>query len=287
MASASPTIQNTTITESDYCSITADMYSYPDLTDNTLESNNANGLCLLNINGDLDIDATWDITDTSYYLVDTVNLAVGKTLTIDSGVIVKFNTDRNLMVNGTLLVNGTEANPVYFTSVKDDTIGGDTNGNGVSNGARGDWRRIEFTSYSSPTSLVNHAIIRFGGHDDYYHANDRGAITLANASPTIQNTTITENTYAGILAADSTPVLVCNNILNNTKYGLENSTTNIKIAATNQWWGSSTGPYHETSNSYGVGNAVSDGVNFVPWLTAPCGVESPEEHLIYLPLLFP
>jgi urease beta subunit len=197
------------------------MYSFPNLTGNTLENNAANGLCLLNINGDLDVDATWDITDTSYYLRDDVIQAAGKTLTIASGVVVKFGSGLSLIVNGTLTVQGIESAPVYFTSYRDDSVGGDTNGDGVSSGARGDWRRIEFTSYSSPSSLVDYAVIRFGGRDDYYHSNDRGGIALAGASPTIQNTTIIDNAYCAITAdMYSFPNLTGNTLENNAANGL-------------------------------------------------------------------
>jgi hypothetical protein len=47
---------------------------------------------------------------------------------------------------------------------------------------------------------------------------------------------------------------------------LQNSTV-ITITATNNWWGSSTGPTH-ASNPTGTGNAVSDGLIFSPWLTS-------------------
>ena len=49
------------------------------------------------------------------------------TLTIEEGVIVKFGTDNELYVWGTLNVNGTPQKPVVFTSFKDDSHGGDTN----------------------------------------------------------------------------------------------------------------------------------------------------------------
>jgi hypothetical protein len=282
LASASPTIQNTTFRQNAYCAITADMYSFPNLSGNTLEDNAANGLCLLNINGDLDIDATWDITDTSYYLRDSVIQAEGKTLTVASGVVVKFGNDKSLMVNGTLTAQGTESTPVYFTSYRDDSIGGDTNGDGVSSGARGDWRRIEFTSYSSPSSLVDHAVIRYGGDSSY------GAITLLSASPTIQNSTICTSSKYGILANNSTPILGCNNIYDNGAlsggiryYGLYNATASVIVNAENQWWGSTSGPYHST-NPDGTGNAVTDGVDFGPWRTSPCGTAP--TYTIYIPL---
>lgn len=37
------------------------------------------------------------------------------------------------------------------------------------------------------------------------------------------------------------------------------------------WWGDASGPFHATLNPAGAGNAVSDGVKFVPWVTDSCG----------------
>ena len=104
----------------------------------------------------------------------------------------------------------------------------------------------------------------------------------ANASPTIQNTTITKNAYAGIYASSASPTLVCNNIYANSIYGLYNATAGVIVNAENQWWGSATGPYHPTTNPSGTGNGVTDGVDYSPWLLAPCGTPSLR---IFLPLI--
>jgi hypothetical protein len=61
-----------------------------------------------------------------------------------------------------------------------------------------------------------------------------------------------------------------NNIEDNEGYGIYNGGTGT-LDATYNWWGSSSGPYHSTLNSDGTGNAVSDYVDFEPWLV----VENP------------
>jgi len=74
---------------------------------------------------DITADTTWT-TDGSPYLINgDVKVEAGVTLTVNPGVIVKFNGS-SFNVFGTLQALGTEANPIYLTSYYDDTIGGDT-----------------------------------------------------------------------------------------------------------------------------------------------------------------
>jgi parallel beta-helix repeat protein len=71
--------------------------------------------------------------------------------------------------------------------------------------------------------------------------------------------------------------VLCNNISGNTNYGVKVNTANVTeiINAEYNWWGDASGPFHPTSNSGGSGNAISDGVDFDPWLSAPVGDTCP------------
>jgi hypothetical protein len=273
---ASPTIQNTIFEENDICALSADLRSFPTLTGNTFQDNERNGLCLRS--GTVDMDATWDVTDVSYYLTGDVTVGIGNLLTVAPGVIVKMTANNGtLTVDGDLQVEGTAEGPVYFTSYRDDTIGGDTNGDGGSTGSPGDWNYIEFTDTSDDnTSMIDHAVIRFGGY------SSTGAIYLNAASPTIKFSTIISNAFAGISVHSSDQKFVCNNIYSNESYGIYSDSPGISISAIYHWWGDESGPYHVLENPGGVGNAVSDVVEFKPWLTFPC---TDTTSFIYLPVV--
>ncbi len=83
-------------------------------------------------------------------------------------------------------------------------------------------------------------------HDNYLHDNTMGIAVGYDASDT---STVTAN---------------YNDIYNNASYGIQS--TAPQVDAKNNWWGDASGPYHATLNPSGTGNAVSDNVDFNPWL---------------------
>jgi len=62
-----------------------------------------------------------------------------------------------------------------------------------------------------------------------------------------------------------------NNITRNRGYGMDATALNPGevIDAENNWWGESSGPYHPTKNPNGLGNEVTDKVDFEPFSTRP------------------
>nr|MBC8248564.1 right-handed parallel beta-helix repeat-containing protein [Anaerolineales bacterium] len=170
--------------------------------------------------GPITSDTTWTLANSPYVVTCDVTVQAGVTLTIEPGVVVKFQDYwDNLVVNGRLMAQGTGAQSIVFTSLKDDAHGGDSNGDGsASSPAPDDWGSLRFTS-SSTGSVLDHAVVRYGG--GWYNQNiwvDTTDIALTNSTiasaggyglyfdnvlpPTLSNNTFISNTnyaaYAGL-----------------------------------------------------------------------------------------
>jgi len=210
-----------------------------------------------------------------------------KTLTIEPGAVIKFDKYYSFVVNGNLNVNDTPANKVYFPSLKDDSVAGDTNGDGnATSPASQDWTHIQFNSGSNGN--IANVVIRYGGRvwcgndchglwDGIY--NNGGSLNISNSqisdnnqygiyqnsgSLSLVNSEVNNNRYGAYIYGGAAN-LSQNSFHDNSDYAVFNSSP-TSISAPNNWWGSDSGPYHPTLNPSGTGNRVSDNVNFIPWL---------------------
>ena len=115
------------------------------------------------VSSDIISDTTWTLAGSPYVVSGFLEIDSSVTLTIEPGVVVKFDTGAELSVSGDLRAEGTESQPIYFTSFLDDTVGGDTNGDssGTVPAAR-DWVHIGFAPGAEGT--FTHATIRYGGY---------------------------------------------------------------------------------------------------------------------------
>jgi len=160
----------------------------------------------------------WTVANSPYVLDGNVTVAAGATLTIDPGVIVKFNGQfRTMWIDGTLNAAGTAASPITFTSYQDDSAGGDTNGDGsATSGAPGQWYSMIFYSSGSVMQYVN---VRDGGYGSGYNY---APIDLSGSgySVTLDHATITNNQYSGVVVALGSSVAITNSSVSNNAYGL-------------------------------------------------------------------
>jgi len=173
------------------------------------------------------------------------------------------------------------------TTITDNTFYG--NGKGIDfNG--GDPYSVYFPDYAEPKypTIIS----------DNTFTNDSTSITLrldkCHQSITVTGNDITEarsvaiktwNVYSEDIV---NPGIHYNNIWNN-EFGINNQVTEIGLDATNNWWGHASGPSGEygrvnpAGKVIGKGDAVSDNVDWDPWLrmpvwTNPAGKPLPPER---------
>ncbi|MCD4820318.1 MAG: right-handed parallel beta-helix repeat-containing protein [Candidatus Cloacimonetes bacterium] len=148
---------------------------------------------------------TWQNHNVPYIIGGNVTVNNAETLTIEEGSILKFETNCQLQVLGTLVANATESYPITFTSNQ-------------ATPNSGDWRYIYFNA-ADAGSVLNYCNISYGG-------SNGGNIYISNSGSnvTISNCNIDESGSSGInVYSASTPFITYCTIENSATYGIYSS----------------------------------------------------------------
>ena len=171
--------------------------------------------------GTLSVSQIWQ-SGKVYHITSDLVIPENVSLNILEGAILKFDSGKRITVNtgGELFINGTLDSPVIFTSIKDDTRGGDTNGDGdKSIPSMGDWKNLQIFGKAE----INYANFYYGGNTDNgsWTSSQGGALAyLSGSSGRISNCGIYDVKYDGIinyasgLAIENTTIAYCSRFIN-------------------------------------------------------------------------
>lgn len=165
-----------------------------------------------NVSGFISANTTWDLAGSPYIITGNALVTHGYTLTVNPGVIIKFNTDKALQIDGELIAIGTPENRIVFTS------------NQVSPVA-GDWAKIHFADtcvdavfnvsgdYVSG-SIMKYCDVLYGGGLGF------GEIHIDRSSPYFSRCRIMNSSSSGIYCFGSTYLLDSSAVKNCLDYAL-------------------------------------------------------------------
>jgi len=152
------------------------------------------------VGGIIDEDTVWTTVDSPIVVIEDVTVIEGVTLTVEPSVEVKFEPDKTLIIDGTLVARGTSNDKIIFTS-----------NTGTEPGS---WGYISSTDTSTDATfdpdgnytggcILQYATIQYGG-------SGSSAVTINNCSPFLDNSTIEENTGTGISVSAGSTLLISN-----------------------------------------------------------------------------
>jgi hypothetical protein len=230
--------------------------------------------------GTLNGSMSWDNPDLVLLTGSGLVVEPDATLQLAPGTVVKSINYQfgpgGIEVRGSLAAEGSAAAPIAFTSIQDDEYGGDTNGDGASDGTPGQWAAITFAAGSS--GRISHAVVANGGAY-YYHYGTQALLRCHDCDLSLENVTLRNSGYRAIFAENGSISAAASRIHDNAIGGIFNNTPAVVVDARFNWWGDPSGPQHGAKNPTGLGDSVSDGVLFFPWAVDAEGTVPSSVHI--------
>ncbi len=187
---SAPTVSNVDINNCRLDPIAISLTSNPTFSSIAFSANGSNGIRI--VEGTLSSNATLikrniaGFTNIAY-IIHNLDIASGAVLTLEEGVIIKFPEGyyNGILVHGGLNASGTSGERIIFTSLKDDSAGGDTNNDGNSSVPYNyDWQGLVFFPESDDTqNKLIYSEIRYTGGGHSYHGSytGKGSVRVKDA----------------------------------------------------------------------------------------------------------
>ncbi|MFA5745020.1 MAG: right-handed parallel beta-helix repeat-containing protein [Candidatus Paceibacterota bacterium] len=208
---------------------------------------------------DVSVDSNADISNLSidHSRGETIVIYVESSVQIASSTITNSQNDAIAVFNSSSL---TARNMRVTNGTKD--------GAWVYGGSSIDIQESVISGFSNGTGICD-----YGGREG----------DPTNSLSVINNEITNNDTGVGLYENSFSHVISNNSIYDNTSYGLMSFRTQ-SIDVSNNFWGDSSGPYHDLRNLMGKGNAMYDWNNtviFSPWLSF--WGTSPSSNVLFLP----
>ena len=164
------------------------------------------------VGGQITSDTIWTKANSPYIVTSNVLVTEGVTLTIEPGVVVKFESGKAIQIDGELIARGTEVEPIVFTSNQ-------------ASPAPGDWCNILFTDSSIDATydeegnylsgcILQYCTVEYGG------SGDAPAVKIVSSSLFIDHCIIANNNSSGIYVDGGSAKITNNIITNNASTGI-------------------------------------------------------------------
>ncbi|PIT92635.1 MAG: hypothetical protein COU08_01410 [Candidatus Harrisonbacteria bacterium CG10_big_fil_rev_8_21_14_0_10_42_17] len=161
-------------------------------------------------------DTTWFFERSPYVIQSNISITSGATLTIEPGVVVKFDRGASLNVsnNAYLFASAGLGDRIVFTSLLDDSIGGDTNGDGNAT-VPGNSDFVGIRIFENSFGYFDNTSFHYGGSFN----PQPGIVKNLGGTVTFLRSSVSHSNY-GLYQTNGSLVVDSSIIRDNTSYGL-------------------------------------------------------------------